>query len=90
MKTLFQQANDAGIEHDSHCSDLYLPVTDETKAMIADYEFKGNVTIFTSEIDGTLWYDIPFAFDPFWAKCDECVKLLSFKRYNNETSTRRA
>ena len=79
MKTLYQQANEAGIEHDSHCSDLYLPVTNETKAMIAEYEFKDNVTTFRSEIDGTRWYDVPFAFDPFWAKCDEMCEVTYFQ-----------
>lgn len=67
MKTpIFEQVKAAGIPFDSHASDLYIPVTDQTKAMIDGYEFKCNVTQFTSQIDGKRWFDIPFAYLPAW------------------------
>ena len=28
--------------------------------------FIHNVTRFKSQIDHTIWFDIPFAYDPFW------------------------
>jgi hypothetical protein len=41
-------------------------VTPATEALVKDYEFASNVTRFTSNIDGEQWFDIPFAFDPYW------------------------
>ena len=66
-KTLFQQVVEAEIPFDSHCSDLYVPVNEKTKALVAGFEFKQNVTTFFSSIEKTLWYDIPFAYDPYWS-----------------------
>jgi len=54
------------IPMDHHESDLYLLVTPESAALIAEYEFKANVRVFRSNIDGRQWYDIPFAYLPFW------------------------
>lgn len=64
--TLFEQLQQANIQTDSHRSDLYFPVTEQTSAMVNEYKFKSNVTTFTSQIDGKRWYDAPFAFDPYW------------------------
>jgi hypothetical protein len=65
-KQLFEQVKSAGIEYDHHESDLYIPVTQRTLAMLEQYEFKSGVTAFTSQIDGKVWYDVPFAYEPFW------------------------
>lgn len=51
---------------DNHGSDLYVPVTADTKKVLADYEFKGNVTTFVDQITGRPYYDIPFAYTPYW------------------------
>lgn len=48
-------------------SDLQCKVTDATKAVIDRYEYKHLVTSFRSVIDGQLWYEIPFAFAPWWS-----------------------
>lgn len=53
-------------EIDSHASDLYLRVTPASRQLIAGYAFRKNVTTFVSQIDQTLWYDVPFAYAPFW------------------------
>lgn len=50
----------------SHESDLYLKVTPEATALVEHYQFRSNVEKFRSNIDGTFWYDIPFAFTPYW------------------------
>ena len=63
--SLYQKVKYFNIEFDTHCSDLYLYVTDETKDLINDYEFKVNVTTFKSAIDGRLMYDIPFAYEDY-------------------------
>lgn len=65
-KTLFHQVKEAGIPFDNHCSDLYIPVNMKTQKLVAEYEFKQNVTTFSSAIDKTPWFDIPFAYDPYW------------------------
>jgi hypothetical protein len=65
---LYEQCQAAGIETDHHESDLYIPVTEATMALIKAYEFKTNVTTFISQIDKKLWYDVPFGYMPFWEK----------------------
>lgn len=55
-------------EIDNHQSDLYLKVTDVSKKLVDEYKFKNNVKTFRSGIVHCQWYDIPFAYDPFWAK----------------------
>lgn len=71
----YQRLKEAGVPLDNHESDLYAKVTPESTIIITGYENvrkvtgKGaplNVSTFKSNIDGTLWYDIPFAFDPWW------------------------
>jgi hypothetical protein len=64
--TVYHQLKAADIPTSNHCSDLYCKVTSESRSIIDQYEYKSNVTTFKSNIDGTLWYDIPFAFDPYW------------------------
>ncbi len=53
----------AGVELDSHESDLYAKVTDSSKKIISNYKYKAIVTTFVSQIDNELWYDIPFAYN---------------------------
>lgn len=55
---------DSDIDHWN--SDLYLRKTPETETLIDGYEYKNQVTTFVDEIDGDVWYDIPFAYDPEW------------------------
>jgi hypothetical protein len=57
-----------GIPHDSHESDLYIPVTPETEEMVRGYPSRSNVTRFRSNIDGKMWFDVPFAYTPWWER----------------------
>lgn len=66
MESIYSQVVAAGIEHANHESDLYIPVTDQTRTILATWEFKENVTTFRNNIDSKLWYDLPFAYLPFW------------------------
>jgi hypothetical protein len=66
--TLFDRILMDKIPYDNHCSDLYIPVNEKTKKLMENYEFKENVHTFTSNIDGGSWYDIPFAYAPYWEK----------------------
>ena len=36
--------------------------------VIAGYEYKNQVSVFVSPLDGCAWYDIPFAFLPYWSE----------------------
>ena len=67
-KTINQQLKEAGLELDSHESDLYVKNSDQARLIIAGYEFQQNVTHFRSQIDGKIWLDIPFACDNWWQK----------------------
>lgn len=54
-----------------HCgSDLYIKRTPESKILIDEYEYARSVEIFRSQIDGCIWFDIPFGYDPYW--CEKC------------------
>lgn len=65
---IYQELKDTGVMMHNHESDLYVPVTDATRAIIERYEFKDSVTTFRSTLIGGLWYDIPFAYLPYWEK----------------------
>lgn len=49
-----------------HESDLYLRKTPETEKLIDEYKFKNNVSVFRDAIDHVLWYEVPFAYEPFF------------------------
>lgn len=63
---IYEEMKNAGVEISHHESDLYVPVNETTTEIVSRYEFKDNVTRFISQIDKKPWYDIPFAFNPFW------------------------
>lgn len=65
-KSIYQQCIEAGLEIDSHESDLYVIITPKSTELIDNYEFKNNVTTFVCQANGTKWYDIPFGYDPFY------------------------
>lgn len=55
-----------GLPLDSHESDLYVEVTPATRAIVERYQHRNNVTSFTHAVNGRQYFDIPFAFTPFW------------------------
>jgi len=65
---IYQEVKDSGAKIDHHESDLYIPVTTETTKLVNQYKFKSNVKRFINNIDNKPWYDIPFAYSPFWEK----------------------
>jgi lipopolysaccharide biosynthesis regulator YciM len=52
----------------THCSDLYLLKNSVSEKLVSQYEFRCNVTTFRSQIDGKIWFDIPFAYYPYFKK----------------------
>lgn len=53
---------------DHHGTDLYLKVSEASAALVASYDFRGNVEKFRSPLDGCLWFDVPFAYTPAWVE----------------------
>ena len=53
-------------ERSHWCSDLYCKITPETKEILKHYKYKNQVKIFRDQITRTLWYDIPFAYKPYF------------------------
>lgn len=53
-------------EIDSHCSDLYVKKNEISEKFINEYEYKQNVTTFTDNIEGKIWYEIPFANEEYF------------------------
>jgi hypothetical protein len=54
--------------YESSGSDLFLKVTPVSKELVAQYDFKENVTTFIDNIDHERWYEIPFGNTDWWEK----------------------
>ena len=64
-KSIKQQLLELGMkqeEIDNYCSDLYVLKNSISEKFVSEYEFKNIVITFRSELDGKLWYEIPFAY----------------------------
>lgn len=67
--TLYTALIKAGIQIDSHYSDLYFPVTEQTTAILAKFPKQKEIAKkFICNITKKPCYDVPFAFLPFWEK----------------------
>lgn len=67
--SLYTEIVAAGIETDSHESDLYFPATPEARRILARWTLEaGNAVYFQHATKRTTWIDVPFAFDPWWAR----------------------
>lgn len=69
--TLYTDLIAAGETVHNHASDLYVRVSDVSRALIHAAVKRGdfpltNVKTFRDAVDGCLNYEVPFAFDPFW------------------------
>ncbi len=66
---LYEELVEAGVETDSHESDLYFPATQQAMSILRKYEtHTANAVYFTHAINGEHWADVPFAFTPWWTK----------------------
>lgn len=67
--TLYDALREAGCKLDSHESDLYVEASAVATTILKRFPTQWeNTRSFTSEIDGRLWFDVPFAFEPFWTR----------------------
>ncbi len=64
--SIYTQMIDAGVPVDGHESDLHAKVTPESHEIIKSYGPQVLVSVFISNLDGCAWYEILFAYDPWW------------------------
>ena len=73
---IYDALKEANVPLDSHYSDLYAEATPDAVRIIGEYRREGKigpVSTFKSNIDGKRWYDIPFAYAPYWdAVAEKC------------------
>lgn len=65
---LYERAKAAGVEMSNHESDLYLKCGAVADALVKECDTHGNARRFRNQLDGALWWDIPFAYAPWWQK----------------------
>lgn len=51
---------------DHHASDLYLKRTPAAEKLVGRLDNTALLSTFRSQIDGCIWYELPFCFNPFW------------------------
>jgi hypothetical protein len=67
----------AGCQVDNHESDLYVLATPEARAILQQYDkLTPLAKPFRSQIDGRIWYDVPFMYKPFWDKVNERARKI--------------
>ena len=65
--SLYTALVEAGVEVSSWQSDLYFPINDTTRQILASFpKQKAIATTFTSNDTKKPTYEVPFAFDPYW------------------------
>lgn len=79
-ESIYDKMIENGIECSNHYSDLYVPVNPVTIEMLKQYEFKEDVRVFTSNIDGKAMFNIPFAYKPYWIEKEHQAFLLEVTR----------
>jgi len=62
--TVYEDLKKAGCQIESYESDLYVRSTPESQTIVSRSGYHWEY--FRDSIDGSLWIDIPGAFDPFW------------------------
>jgi hypothetical protein len=68
-QTLYQKLIEAKIPIDHYESDLYFPITDESSSILLQFPSSAlNVNIFRDNVTKQMWYEVHFAYDPFWEK----------------------
>ena len=67
-KTIYERALELlrpeEISH--HESDLYLKKNHISEMLVDECAFSKSISVFISQTDKQIWYDIPFGYDPFW------------------------
>ena len=64
MTTIYEKLHAIGAVMDHHYSDLYVKGSEEVAALLKQEGVQASV-FFNNDGSG-IWYDIPFAYDPYW------------------------
>lgn len=64
--SLYTDMVELGVPISNHYSDLYVPATPETRALIKKHG--RTAESFINQVEGGVWLDVPFAFDPYWER----------------------
>lgn len=68
--SLYQRLIAAGVPVSNYYSDLYFPANLKTRQILNDCQDDGVVlsrpTTFHNQVEGGIWYDAPFQFEPYW------------------------
>ena len=62
--SLYQECLELAVPIDSHESDLYIQASVLARELLKKHGKAENA--FISQVDGRVWFDVPFAFDPWW------------------------
>lgn len=78
-KTLYYRLKEAGCETDSHQSDLYVIDDDTSRSIIEAYEAEEDAIplskkMFKDNREGRVWFELPFAFTPYWERVKKADK----------------
>lgn len=68
---LYETLTAAGIETDSHESDLYFPLTGNSATILSQFPGTSH-SLFKCQRTGLVWVDAAFAFTPFWEAKARC------------------
>jgi len=70
MTLLYHELKAAGVETANHESDLYFPKTEQTAAILLKHKPEADIAqTFRHSTLNTIWFDVPFAFVPWWEAC---------------------
>lgn len=74
--TLYGDLLAAGVQMDSHKSDLYFQDTPESLAILRKYPDSAHLAEpFTNRLDGSRWWEVPFAFLPWWERREQTDEM---------------
>jgi hypothetical protein len=62
--TIYERLKAAGCEIHNHASDLYVVATPVARRVLMEQQIK--YTSFRGDSDGRAYYEVPFAYDPWW------------------------
>ena len=65
--SLYEDLKAAGVETDSHESDLFFPSTEKSRAILDRHPVQKAIAG-KCRSEGKPWIEVPFAFDPYWAR----------------------
>lgn len=76
--SLYAEIVASGIQHDNHESDLYFPATEKSREILKRWPISSkNAETFRNQRPpnvGELWFDVPFAYLPYWEAKQKGVK----------------